>query len=34
MFHAHVAEFTELGWMAAFDVRSGATASIEDPRDV
>ena len=26
MFHAHVAEFTELGWMAAFDVRSGVTA--------
>jgi FtsP/CotA-like multicopper oxidase with cupredoxin domain len=23
MFHAHVSEFTELGWMAAFDVRSG-----------
>ena len=21
MFHAHVTEFTELGWMAAFDVR-------------
>jgi manganese oxidase len=26
MFHAHVSEFTELGWMAAFDVRSGPTA--------
>ena len=25
MFHAHVSEFTELGWMAAFDVRSGPT---------
>jgi FtsP/CotA-like multicopper oxidase with cupredoxin domain len=26
MFHAHVSEFTELGWMAAFDVRSGMGA--------
>lgn len=26
MFHAHVSEFTELGWMAAFDVQSGSEA--------
>ncbi len=26
MFHAHVSEFTELGWMAVFDVRSDVGA--------
>lgn len=26
MFHAHVSEFAELGWMSAFDLRAGALA--------
>jgi manganese oxidase len=27
MFHAHVTEFTDLGWMGLFDVKTGATSS-------
>ena len=34
MFHAHVSEFTELGWMAAFDVRSGPVVDHRSEHDV
>ena len=30
MFHAHVSEFTELGWMAVFDVRGAPTTGDTD----
>jgi hypothetical protein len=26
MFHAHVSEFAELGWMSAFDLQDGGAA--------
>jgi hypothetical protein len=28
MFHAHVQEFTDLGWMGLFDVRSNNATSV------
>jgi FtsP/CotA-like multicopper oxidase with cupredoxin domain len=27
MFHAHVTDFTDLGWMGLFDVKDGSTAA-------